>query len=229
MTRETSQPSTMKPPGHFTLMEDYLSGLLRGERAAFDAYYLTHAPVLLGMMLQQGVPGPDAEDMVLETLALCCRLIARGRFQNRHRWSLGAWTKQVCRVLLRRRRSRKAGYEKALGEYALMLAEASVITDLDEDEAAAGGEAEPVVAEPMLVPLVQEALAQLSAEDRRIIQLSYFEQQKDAATAAILGLKPAAFRKRKQRARDRFKVLLEKDVRVPDRLIPGRSTTQPNT
>ena len=56
---------------------------------------------------------------------------------------------------------------------------------------------------------VQEGLARLSAEDRALVHLYYFEEQSLAEIAAILGVARETLKMRLARARQRLRDLLQ--------------------
>lgn len=59
---------------------------------------------------------------------------------------------------------------------------------------------------------VAEALRALSAKDRAVIHLFYFEGYRTEEIAGIMGLRPASVRSRLTRARQRLRVLLKEEL-----------------
>ena len=59
-------------------------------------------------------------------------------------------------------------------------------------------------------------MALLPADDREVLRLVAWEGLSPKEAAAVLGVAPAAARKRLQRARSRVRVLLEEDAEAVD-------------
>ncbi|MEW6071108.1 MAG: sigma-70 family RNA polymerase sigma factor [Planctomycetota bacterium] len=181
------------------LLQELLDPSREGGWREFDARY---RPVLLAFARRCGLAEADADDVAQETLVRLVADLRAGRYDPA-RGRLRAWIFGICRTrvadLLRTRgRRREERGESALQE------QGQENEDLDG-----------VFEAEWRAAMLREALRALREETRtepknvRVLELLLLEGRDVAATAAALGLTPAAVYLAKHRILRRLRVLME--------------------
>jgi RNA polymerase sigma-70 factor (ECF subfamily) len=147
-------------------------------RALFD---LAYAP-LCRYARHRGLTGPDAEDLVAQTLEIAWRRIGEVPVTEPLPW-LYAVANNLWRNQARRDRRRRA-----------------LLTRVRMSPPAAAGE-DPAAVEP---GVLRAALASLSDRDQEVLRLVAWDGLTSAEAAVVLGCSPVAARARLHRARARL-------------------------
>jgi RNA polymerase sigma-70 factor (ECF subfamily) len=152
-----------------------------GDRAAFSSLAESCRPWLFGLCLRLVRDRATAEDLAQEALLRAFRDLAQLRDPGRFRPWLSKIAVNLCRMHLRRQVSRP-------------------------QEAAHDGERADVEAEQGDAPMrVDEALAQMDTETRRLLLLFYVEGMNHRELAELLSLSTTAVKSRLHRARERMR------------------------
>jgi len=149
-----------------------------GDRRAFDALAETSRPWLFGLCFRLVRDRYAAEDLVQEALVQALRGIGSLREAGRFRAWLSRIAMNACRMYLRR----------GLSAASDSLTQEAPAFPLQTSEQSPFG--------------VDEALAQISPVQRRILMLFYGEGLSHAEVGEALALSPAAVKSRLHRARD---------------------------
>jgi RNA polymerase sigma-70 factor (ECF subfamily) len=163
--------------------------LRRGDEAALGRVYERHrAPLYafaLGMLGRAGA----AEDAVQETFL---RLVDQ-HMRLRPDTVLPAWLFTVCRNLIRSQQRHSAVSLRALQQLAQSVGTGSMPSPADQWERS------------LRERHLSRALLRLRPADREILLIELNDHLAPAQRRSILGLEPAAYRKRLSRARQRLK------------------------
>jgi RNA polymerase sigma-70 factor, ECF subfamily len=175
-------------------LDALVDGVRRGDREAIAAVYLEVAPGLRGFLLRRVAHGGVADDLVEQTFVEL--LEGHGRLRGDGR-ALRAWLyRAACNNLAdwRKRAERRSDHE-------LTDARASVLAD-----GGVGPEEEVLAAsrDPQLVV----ALAQLTDEQREVVELRLVAGLSVADVAALTGRRAGAVRALQHRAVTRLAELL---------------------
>ncbi len=176
-------------------LEAFVDGVRRGDRQAVAAVYVELAPALRGYLLRDVRHGEVADDLLeqtfLELLEDGWRLEGDGR-------ALRAWLFRAARNNLldwRKRAERRSDHELTPAHAASLADEAP---DPAEQVAAASSD-----------PRLVAALAQLTAEQREVVELRLVAQLPVARVAELTGRSAGAVRVLQHRALRRLAQLLE--------------------
>ncbi len=166
----------------------------------FDHLARTIGPDVLGYLTRRVEPREDAADVFQQVLLITWRRlrVVPGDDRAAFGWMLG--TARKCLANHRRSGVRRSALADRLRE---RVAVATRDPEVD----------------------VQHLLAQLAPDDAELITLVHWEGLSIAEAAAVLGLSPAAGRKRMERARARLR---EKSELGP-REVPSGRTESPNS
>jgi RNA polymerase sigma-70 factor, ECF subfamily len=161
------------------------------DRAAFAALFEFYAPRIKTMLTRLGAAADSAEDVAQETLLTVWRKAAH---YDPARASTSAWIFTIARNL-RIDRLRGDQRAKIYASYEVVEPEAperpdSALSALERDER------------------VRLALAQLSAEQVRVVQLSFFEGRAHGDIATLLDLPLGTVKSRVRLAMARLRTLL---------------------
>ncbi|ODR93632.1 hypothetical protein AUC70_12380 [Methyloceanibacter stevinii] len=141
------------------------------DREAFQRLFLHFGPRIKGLMIRSGSDADTAEDLAQEVMLTLWR---KAGLYAPERGTVGAWVFTIARNVridrLRRQSSRP--YED--------------IADLQLEAPDASGEEETEMRQRER--LVGQALADLPAEQRRVVELSFVEDMPQAEIATTLGL-----------------------------------------
>ncbi len=162
-----------------------VTGLGRGDTAAFDAAYDAYRARLFGFLLRLTRERALAEELVQETFVRLAQHARRLRADTR----LGAWLFTVARNLALSAARRRAWQELRVGVLRLVPEQRRIVPP---DELLEGSEAQAAL---------EAALAGLPGWAREILLLCGVEAFAPQEAAEILGITPAAARQRLARAR----------------------------
>ena len=155
------------------------------DHAAFGVLAARCRPWVFGLCFRLVRDRDTAEDLVQETFLLALRDLAQLRQPERFRPWLASIAVNVCRMYLRRQRTRAQG-----------LCASDADSPAAVDKGARAGDA----------PLhVEDALASLDAKSRRILMLFYREGLSQDEIAEMCELSRAAVKSRLHRARERLR------------------------
>lgn len=171
-----------------------VEGLRRGDAAAFDRVYARHNARLYGFLCRLVRRRDVAEDLLQETWLRLARHAHRLEPDTR----LRPWLFTVARNLHRSYCRWRFLDDRGRGE--LTLARFREPAGDSPYDAAAAGE---------MARRLEEAVAGLPLEHREVVLLVAVERMEHADAAAVLGLRPEAFRKRLSRARAKLAAALE--------------------
>ena len=148
------------------LESDLMKRVVRGDGSALAELYDLHAAQVFGLCLRILNEPQLAEDVLQEVFVRVWQKAstydpARGQFAT---WLMGV-TRNMCIDQLRRLRARPQTADPAGESGEGLLEELLLDPDVDVPEAAAANER---------AGLVRRAMAQLSPEQRQVIELSYF-------------------------------------------------------
>lgn len=165
---------------------DLLQGVAGGDRAAFRALHERYNGPVHGFALRL-VDAPERADEVANDTMLA---VWRGaaRFEGRSKvstWIFGIAHRVALKTL------RRGGVER--GEVAVEAA-----TDIGDD-------GPPTADTALYHAQVRRALAALSAEHRRVVELTYYHGHSVAEVAALIGVPPGTVKSRMHEARRRLR------------------------
>ena len=171
--------------------------------ARFDALARAHGPRILGYLARRVDPPADAADLLSETLLVAWRRLddVPEAPEEAIAWLFGV----ARRVLANQRRGnrRRSALVDELREHvsgAVRAPDAAAALD------------------------IRAALRRLPAGDRELLTLTAWDGLTAAQAAAVVGIEPAAARKRLQRARERLRELLGEPLSPPAaRSAPARA------
>lgn len=161
------------------------------DRAAFAALFEFYAPRIKGMLIRIGTPADTAEDMAQETLLTVWR---KAGYFDPARASASAWIYAIARNL---RIDRLRGDRRAKIYAALEPAEREAPEGPDRALDAAERDQR-----------VRTALKELSPEQVRVVELSFFEGRAHGDIAALLNLPLGTVKSRVRLAMARLRNLL---------------------
>jgi RNA polymerase sigma-70 factor (ECF subfamily) len=164
---------------------------VRQDRAAFASLFEFFAPRIKAMLMRSGATADTAEDVAQEALLIVWRKAA---YFNPGRASPAAWIFTIARNL----RIDRLRTDKRAAQYApLELAEA--VSPESPDDLLNASERD---------QRVRVALKQLSQEQIRVVQLSFFEGRPHGDIAALLNLPLGTVKSRVRLAMTRLRNLL---------------------
>jgi RNA polymerase sigma factor (sigma-70 family) len=170
------------------LMRRYAEGK---SEAAFAELVGRHLNFVYSAALRYVRDPQDAQDVAQAVFIILARKIPA----LRHRATLTGWlyetTRFAARQSLRTKARRQAREQEAYME--------SIIHQSDTD---------PVWQQ--LEPTLEDAMARLSAQDRALLALRFFENKSVAETASLLGLEEWAVRKRAERSVEKLRAFFHK-------------------
>ena len=174
--------------------EALMRAYVGGDEAAFQALFERYGPIIYGLTKRHLRDDELAREITQQTFF---RLHgARNDFRLDSR--LRPWLLTIAMNLVRehwRRQKRRRRVDIDVDDKAAPVPERTAM-ELDER-----------------AKLVRQALAQLPASQREVIELHWFQERPYKEVAEILGTSEGAVRVRAHRAYNRLKVLLEDDVR----------------
>ena len=182
-------------------LDALVEGVQRGDRDAIAAVYLELGPALRGFLLRRVPHGEVADDLVEQTFV---ELIEGGHRISGDGRALRAWLYRAARNNLidwRKRAERRSDHE--LTERELAGREAAEPTA--EEQVVAG----------MVDPEVLAALAQLTSEQREVIELRLVAGLSVAEVAAIMGRSVGAVKQLQHRGIRRLVTLLTPQEEEP--------------
>jgi RNA polymerase sigma-70 factor (ECF subfamily) len=163
----------------------------RQDRAAFAALFEFYAPRIKAMLTRRGAAADTAEDLVQEALFTVWRKAA---YFDPARASAAAWIFTIARNL-RIDRLRDDNRAKLYAPYEMVEPEGPQIPDSALDAAERDAR-------------VRAALKELSQEQVRVVQLSFFEGRAHGDIATLLGLPLGTVKSRVRLAMARLRNLL---------------------
>jgi RNA polymerase sigma-70 factor (ECF subfamily) len=163
----------------------------RQDRAAFAALFEFYAPRIKAMLTRRGAAADTAEDLVQEALLTVWRKAA---YFDPARASAAAWIFTIARNL-RIDRLRDDNRAKLYAPYEMVEPEGPQIPDSALDAAERDAR-------------VRAALKELSQEQVRVVQLSFFEGRAHGDIATLLGLPLGTVKSRVRLAMARLRNLL---------------------
>ena len=163
----------------------------RADRAAFAALFEFYAPRIKAMLMRLGAAADAAEDIAQETMLMVWR---KASYFDPARASAAAWIFTIARNL---RIDRLRGDKRAQDYAAYEMVEAEAPESPDRSLSAAERDAR-----------VRSALEQLSPEQVRVLQLSFFEGRAHGDIATLLGLPLGTVKSRVRLAMARLRNLL---------------------
>jgi RNA polymerase sigma-70 factor (ECF subfamily) len=168
-----------------------------GDREAFKSVFEHFAPRIKGFMIKAGCTADEAEEIAQNTLILVWRKAAQFDPQTT---GVAAWIFTIARNL-RIDAARKAGRRGGHSP------------DADLADAADPAEsAEMVISRGEDATRVKAAIARLSAEQSRVIQLSFMEERAHPEIAELLGIPLGTVKSRIRLAMNRLRDLLDEDT-----------------
>ena len=175
-------------------LDALVDGVRRGDREAIAAVYLEVAPGLRGFLLRRVAHGGVADDLVEQTFVELIEGHRRLRGDGR---ALRAWLYRAARNNLadwRKRAERRS-------DHGLTDARMATLSD-------AGGSPEEEVLAASRDPQLVAALAQLTEEQREVVELRLVAGLSVAEVAALTGRRQGAVRALQHRAVTRLAELL---------------------
>jgi RNA polymerase sigma factor (sigma-70 family) len=165
-----------------------------GDREAFKSLFEHFAPRIKGLMLKAGCNADDAEEIAQNTLIAVWR--KANQFDPASTGS-AAWIFTIARnlridLLRRAARTGQAGHDAALADSPDPAESADVLISRVENTVR-----------------VEAAIARLSAEQSRVIRLSFIEEQPHPEIASLLGIPLGTVKSRIRLAMNRLRELLD--------------------
>jgi len=175
-------------------MSDLLS-LIARERseAAFGELFQRYASKLRGYMLRQGADAATAEELAQETLLVVWRKAA---LYSAEKGSLSTWIFTIARNLRIDRLRKEAAWQELPDN----LSETLASDDQAPDEAASDRQRE---------VRVRAVLAELSAEQRQVVEMAYIEGLSHSEISERLGLPLGTVKSRMRLAYQKVRTALE--------------------
>ncbi len=175
-------------------MSDLLS-LIARERseAAFGELFQRYASKLKGYMLRQGADAATAEELAQETLLVVWRKAA---LYSAEKGSLSTWIFTIARNLRIDRLRREAAWQELPDN----LSETLASDEQAPDEAASDRQRE---------VRVRAVLAELSAEQRQVVEMAYIEGLSHSEISERLGLPLGTVKSRMRLAYQKVRTALE--------------------
>jgi RNA polymerase sigma-70 factor, ECF subfamily len=169
----------------------------RQDRSAFATLFEHFAPLIKSSMRRSGVSDPNADELANETLLMVWRKAAV--FDSSTVGAV-AWIFTIARNLRIEalRRGRRDGANEA-ADVDAEFAEFQVDQSLGPDPRAASAQAE---------TRVRAMLAELSEEQRRLLELSFYEEKAHLETARLLKIPFGTVKSRSLLAMNRLRNLL---------------------
>jgi RNA polymerase sigma-70 factor, ECF subfamily len=164
---------------------------VRQDRTAFASLFESFAPRIKAMLMRSGATADAAEDVAQETLLMVWRKAA---YFNPDRASAAAWIFTIARNL----RVDRLRIDKRAAQYAPLEIAEPVPPESPDDALNASERDE----------RVRVALKQLSQEQVRVVQLSFFEGRAHGDIAALLNLPLGTVKSRVRLAMTRLRNLL---------------------
>lgn len=183
-----------------TLLWEYLD---RNSETAFAELVNRHINLIYSVALRYTGNSHDAQDVTQAVFVI----LARKAPTLRQRTNLTGWlyetTRFTCGLVLRTRFRQKAREQ-----------EAYLQATLNDPENGTQWR--------QLAPLLEEAMSRLSEKDRTLVALRFFENRSLAETAAALGIREWAARKRAQRAMEKLqKFFLKRGIASSTSVLAG--------
>ncbi len=207
VTSSGPPPAAQSGGAPVDLLANLAMRLASFEETAIQEFLVQFEPQLLSLFLRHDVPVTEAED--LACLCIEKAVLKIQQYQPRAGKSLTDWVFMIAYNQLKdwaRRQKTRPQTDVPLEDIPPEKLATSFSSDDDEDDAEWESPNETTIA-------INEALAQLTAQDQMVIRLRYFEHVTDnAELAAHLGVKVNAAKTRLSRAMHRLKQLLEKDT-----------------
>lgn len=173
----------MSDMNDLALIQEYTD---HGSETAFAGLVQRHINLVYSVALRFTGNPPDAQDVTQAVFII----LAQKAAGLRQRTTLTGWlyetTRFTARQLLRTRARRQAREQE---DYM-----ASTLNDANSENLW-----------QQLAPLLEEAMTQLSEKERTLVALRFFEQKSAGETAALLGIKETAARKRVERAVEKLR------------------------
>lgn len=232
MKEETHSPETH-------LFDNDAIAAIQGEHKALARLATAAGRVLRSRFMKFGMSEADAEDLAQETLVRAFKMLGEGKFEPRPGLpaaALMAWTLGIGRYVFLEHMaevSAMSGIQSELKfqaeqhELGQQGAQEELLLRIGEPqepdpelETAREGSCVILDESPVAIA-IEEALEKLSPNDSMILRAVHFLNMKSAEIAAALKLSEPTVRKRLERARNRFRRLLEDDVRIRQRLPSG--------
>lgn len=183
-----------------TRESDLVTGLKSGDSATFDRVYELYNPRLYGFLIRMTRRRDVAEDLLQETWVRLARNASRLRDDT----ELSAWLFTVARNVYRTYHRWRVLDSDRINELSLARFRRAEAGSPFEDAAATELQAQ-----------LERALAALPDRYREVLLLVAVERMEPAQAAAVLGLKPDAFRQRLSRARGMIAAALDQTHDVP--------------
>jgi RNA polymerase sigma-70 factor, ECF subfamily len=204
MGRDTASPAAVPPSvaaagaagGDGDVLDPLVDAVRRGDRDAIAAVYLETAPALRAYLRRQVAHGEVADDLVEQAFVALLRSHASIRGEGR---ALRAWLYRTARHDLldwRKRAERRADHELTPDHLTALTAE--------------GGDPSEVVTTGR-DPQVAHAVAQLTPEQREVLELRLVADLGIAEVAAVVGRSEGAVKLLQHRALRRLRTLLAPD------------------
>lgn len=163
----------------------------RGSETAFAELIHQHINLVYSVALRFTGNAQDAQDVTQAVFII----LAQKAASLRQRTTLTGWlyetTRFTARQLLRTRARRQAREQENYMESAFNDANADSVWQ-------------------QLAPLLEEAMTQLSEKERTLIALRFYERKSSVETAALLGIRESAARKRVERAVEKLRSFFTK-------------------
>ena len=178
----------------------YLAGLIdavavREDRAAFTALFEHFAPLVKTFMRRSGVTEAAADELAQETLLLVWR---KASLFDPSTAGAAAWIFTIARNI--RIDAHRRGQRGGVTEISGVDAEFHVDESPGPDSRVAAAQAE---------TRVRAALAELSEEQRRVLELSFYEEKAHGEIARVLGIPLGTVKSRSRLAMNRLRSLLD--------------------
>lgn len=169
----TSIPDGRRNPPTASELADLIEAVARSaDRAAFTELFRHFAPRLKAFLMRAGVSPGTAEELAQETLV---KLWRRAGSYDRQRAAASTWVFTIARNLRIDTQRRGGGNLAEIDDEAVAVADDAVPVD-EAVAALRDGER------------VRTALLALPDEQRRVLELSYFEELAHASIANTLGI-----------------------------------------
>jgi RNA polymerase sigma factor (sigma-70 family) len=175
------------------------------DREAFAAFYRRHEKTLLRYFARQVYDPQLALDLTAESFAQA--FIGRARFRGQSRGEETAWLQTIARRQLSRYYRRGRVERAALSRLKISLPQASS-DELDRIDELAGLDAARTA--------IREALSQLSAEQRRTLELRIVKELPYPEVARELGVSEQTARARVSRALRALRRVMPFELQVED-------------